>query len=116
MQEPQKISRYICSYDLPPDVFGPEERRPSRLKKKIAKKSEPTGAKRRLDVSEVEVCVSNGPFKRGAASKAWKEIKQMPREFKNTTHDRIWGIANDKHQLWVGILSSTKRLEATTVR
>lgn len=75
MQEPQKISRYIYSYDLPSDVFGPEERKPSRMKKKIAKKSEPTGAKRRLDVSEVEVCVSNGPFKRGAASKAWKEIK-----------------------------------------
>ncbi|MCJ1266017.1 polynucleotide adenylyltransferase [Lobaria immixta] len=42
------------NYDLPSDVFGPDETKPSRPKRRIAKKSEPTGAKRRFDVSGVE--------------------------------------------------------------
>lgn len=66
----RKSHAQIHSYDLPSDVFGPGETKPSRPKKRSAKKSEPIGAKRRLEFSGVEVCVSIGPFEREAASKA----------------------------------------------
>ena len=37
------------SFDLPDDVFQPGEARPSRPKKKVVKKADPAGKKRRLD-------------------------------------------------------------------
>lgn len=73
----------MCSYDLPLDVFGPDETKPSRPKRRIAKKSKPAGVKRRLDINGVEVCVSIGPFKREATSKGvgktWKIDENLRR-------------------------------------
>lgn len=44
------------SFDLPDDVFQPGETRPTRPKKKIVKKTEPTTQKRGIDTLEVSSC------------------------------------------------------------
>lgn len=50
------LSRFYTDYssfDLPDDVFQPGEARPSRPKKKVVKKADPAGKKRRLDELDV---------------------------------------------------------------
>lgn len=44
------------SFDLPDDVFEPGETRPTRPKKKIIKKAEPTAQKRPIDALDVSAC------------------------------------------------------------
>ena len=47
------------SYDLPSDVFGPGETKPTRTKVKKTKKTESTATKRRWSTAEQEVCPSS---------------------------------------------------------
>lgn len=47
------------SYDLPEDVFQPGEVRPSRPKKKVVKKSEPTVQKRNIHALDVSSYLRN---------------------------------------------------------
>ncbi len=76
----------ISSYDLPDDVFGPGEVKPTRPKKKI------TNKKRNVDASGVEVC-SLPPLK--------KQLIKDERERYSTlltTFAVMLGIADQGHR------------------
>ncbi|QSS65223.1 poly(A) polymerase Pap [Histoplasma capsulatum] len=57
---------HVRNYDLPEDVFQPGEVRPSRPKKKVVKKSEPTVQKRNIHALDNEA-PSENPAKRHAS-------------------------------------------------
>lgn len=51
--------RLRYSYDLPADVFGPGELKPTRPKRKVTKRADSLGMKRSYEASGVEVCLSD---------------------------------------------------------
>ncbi len=82
----------MYSYDLPLDVFGLGETRPSRPKKRSAKNSESGGLKRSFDISGVEVCASIDPLIKKAQNADTEEKRLASSQDKENYLPRYLGL------------------------